>query len=90
MNSSYVDDDSNVLHTPPTSDDDEEHERFPAYKSGKVFKFQLGIIFNNKEMVRDALKEYAMEIKKNVALKKNDGKRTVVKCMDGCKFYVRM
>ncbi|CAL5209006.1 unnamed protein product [Lathyrus oleraceus] len=48
------------------------------------------MMFNNKEMVRDDLKEYAMEMKKNVVLKKKDGKRMVVKCMDGCKFYMRI
>lgn len=81
VNNSDMDDDSGVLRTPPASDDDEEHERFPTYKSGEVFKFQLGMMFSNKEMVRDALKEYAMEMKKNVYLKKNDGKRMVLKCM---------
>ncbi|XP_058784528.1 uncharacterized protein LOC131659338 [Vicia villosa] len=90
VNNSDVDDDSDVLLTPPDSDDDEEHEKFPAYKSGEIFKFQLGMMFNNKEMVRDALKEYAMKMKKNVALQKNDGKRMVVKCIDGCKFYMRI
>ncbi|XP_058776681.1 uncharacterized protein LOC131651009 [Vicia villosa] len=90
VNNSDVDDDSDVLLTPPASEDDEEHEKFPAYKSGEVFKFQLGMMFNNKDMVRDALKEYAMKMNKNVSLKKNDGKRMVVKCMDGCKFYMRI
>ncbi|XP_058733914.1 uncharacterized protein LOC131605589 [Vicia villosa] len=90
VNNSDADDDSDVLLTPPASEDDEEHQKFPAYKSGEVFKFQLGMMFNNKDMVRDALKEYAMKMNKNVALKKNDGKRMVVKCMDGCKFYMRI
>lgn len=90
VNNSDVDDDSDMLHTPSASDDDEEHERFPAFKSGEVFKFQLGMMFNNKEIVGDALKEYAMEMRKNVALNKNDGKRMVIKCMNGCKFNMRI
>lgn len=40
--------------------------------------------------MRDALKDYAMEMKKNVTIKKNDKKRMVVKCMEGCKFYMRV
>ncbi|KAI5437452.1 hypothetical protein KIW84_023529 [Lathyrus oleraceus] len=56
VNNYDVDDDSDLLHTPPASDDDGEHERFPAYKSGEVYKFQLGMMFNNKDMVGDALK----------------------------------
>ncbi|XP_058775811.1 uncharacterized protein LOC131650090 [Vicia villosa] len=79
VNNSIVDDDSDVLLTPPVSEDDEEHEKFPTYKSGEVFKFQPGMIFNNKDMVRCALKEYAMKMNKKVALKKNDGKRMGVK-----------
>lgn len=51
MNNSNVEDDSGVLHTPPVSDDDEEHKKFPSYKSGEVFKFQLGMVFNYKEVV---------------------------------------
>ncbi|KAI5393729.1 hypothetical protein KIW84_060734 [Lathyrus oleraceus] len=78
VNNSDVDDDFDALHTPPASDD-EEHERFPAYKSGDMYKFQLGMMFNNKEMLKDALKEYAMKMKKNVLLKKNYGKRMQAK-----------
>lgn len=39
VNNCNVDGDSDMLHTPPTSDDDEEHERFPAYKSGEASNF---------------------------------------------------
>lgn len=76
------DDDSDVLLTPLDSIDDKEHERFPSYKSGEAFKFQLGIIFSNEQMVMDAFKDYVMEMKKNGVLKKNDGKTMVVKCME--------
>ncbi|KAI5445821.1 hypothetical protein KIW84_013889 [Lathyrus oleraceus] len=37
------------------------------------------MVFNNKVMVRDAIKDYEMEMKKNVDLKKNDGKMMGVK-----------
>lgn len=40
-------------------------------------------------MIRDVVKDYAMENQKNVFIKKNDSKRIVVKYIDGCKFYMR-
>lgn len=40
-------------------------------------------------MIRDVVKDYAMENQKNVFIKKNDSKMVVVKCTDGCKFYMR-
>ncbi|KAI5401297.1 hypothetical protein KIW84_065950 [Lathyrus oleraceus] len=39
VNNCNVDGDSDMLHTPPASDDEEEHERFPAYKSGEASNF---------------------------------------------------
>lgn len=81
--------DSDQLQTPFRSEYDEEYERFPSYKVGEGTKFQLGMIFSNKELVRDAIKEYAM-VERNVYLKKNDGKRMVVRCIEECKFYIRI
>lgn len=49
----------------------------------------MGIVFNSNELIRATIKEYAMEIKENIFLNKNDGKIMVFKCMDGCKFYTR-
>lgn len=63
--------------------------KYPTYKSGQGMKFQLGMMFTNKEMIRDDVKDYAMENQKNVFIKKNDSKRIVVKYTDGCKFYMR-
>lgn len=82
--------DSDQLHTPPVSGDDEEHDKFSAYRSREGFKFQLSMVFNNKDIVRETLIDYAMEMKKNVFIKKNDGKRMVIKCMKGCKFYTKI
>ncbi|KAI5400787.1 hypothetical protein KIW84_065592 [Lathyrus oleraceus] len=56
--------DSDQLHTPPESEDDEEYEMFITYKVDEGTKFQFDMVFNNKELVRDAIKEYAMEEKK--------------------------
>lgn len=32
-------------------------------------KFQLGMMFTNKEVIRDVVKDYGMEIQKNVFIK---------------------
>ncbi|XP_058725212.1 uncharacterized protein LOC131596548 [Vicia villosa] len=84
------DDDSDVLHTPNDSGNDEEHEKFPSYKRGETSKFELGMVFSNKEMVKDAVKDYGMENNKNVVIKKNEAKRMVIKCMEGCNFHMRV
>lgn len=80
--------DSDKLHQPLESRDDEEHAKFSAYKNGEAFKFQSNMVFNNKEIVKEALKDYAIKMKKNVFIKKNDGKRMVINCMEGCKVYM--
>ncbi|KAI5438083.1 hypothetical protein KIW84_023993 [Lathyrus oleraceus] len=57
--------DSDKLHQPLESRDDEGNAKFSTYKSDEDFKFQSDMVFNNKEIVNEALKDYAMEIKKN-------------------------
>ncbi|XP_050919328.1 uncharacterized protein LOC127136857 [Lathyrus oleraceus] len=81
--------DSDHLYTPPGSDDEDEGMKYPTYKFGQGMEFQLGMMFTNKEMIRDAFNDHAMENQKNVFIKKNDSKRIMVKCIDGCKFYMR-
>ncbi|KAI5420022.1 hypothetical protein KIW84_043989 [Lathyrus oleraceus] len=69
--------DFDQLHIPHDSEDEQEYENFPSYESGERIKFQLGMVFNNKYLIRDAIKEYATETMKNVFLEKNVGKRMV-------------
>jgi hypothetical protein len=40
--------------------------------------------------VKDAIKELAMEKKKNIHLAKNDAKRMVAKCLPGCSYHMRI
>lgn len=80
--------DSDYLFTPPKTDDDEV-VKYPTHKSGVGTKFHLEMMFTNKEMIREAIKDCGMENQKNVFIKKNDSKRIVIKCMVGCNFYVR-
>jgi hypothetical protein len=46
--------------------------------------------FNNKKLIREAIKEYAMEKNNNIWIKKNDARRIVVRCDEGCTFYMRI
>ncbi|CAK8544172.1 unnamed protein product [Lathyrus sativus] len=58
--------DSDQLHTSPDNGDDEKKiEKFPSFRSGEGLQFQLDILFNNKELVREAVKDYLMDMKKN-------------------------
>ncbi|XP_058747097.1 uncharacterized protein LOC131620093 [Vicia villosa] len=79
--------DSDELHTPPESDIEDEMPRFPVFKD--TIKFELGMKFKDKLQIRNVVKEYAMEQKKNGVITKNDKKRVVVRCMDGGPFYTR-
>src|ERR1044072_1139692 len=79
--------DSDELYTPPASDDEGDMVRFPKFK--ETAKFEIGMMFKDKMQTRDAVKEYALENKKNLVFKKNDKKRMVAKCMDGCPFHLR-
>ncbi|XP_058783216.1 uncharacterized protein LOC131657882 [Vicia villosa] len=81
--------DEDHLYTPHGSEDEGDVERNPVFKSGGGCAFQLGMMFTDKDTIRDAVKEYGMENQKNVYIKKNDSKRIVVKCMEGCKFHLR-
>ncbi|XP_058753082.1 uncharacterized protein LOC131626267 [Vicia villosa] len=82
--------DSDQLHTPPERGDDVEHEKYPTYRSGEGVNFQLGMVFNIKSIVGEAVREYGMEKNKNIFIKKNDAKRMVILCMERCKFYMRI
>lgn len=54
------------------------------------FKFKLGMVFNNKDVVREALNEYSIYMKENILIKKSDGKRVVINCMEDCKSYMKI
>ncbi|CAI8610236.1 unnamed protein product [Vicia faba] len=59
------DPDFDVLHTPNESCSDEEQDKFPSFKSDSS-KFELGMVFNNKEKVHEVVADYALKMKKNV------------------------
>ncbi|KAI5415683.1 hypothetical protein KIW84_040918 [Lathyrus oleraceus] len=53
--------DSDHLYTPLRSDDENDRMRYPTCKSGQGMEFQIGMMFTNKEMIRDVVKDHAME-----------------------------
>ncbi|XP_058755282.1 uncharacterized protein LOC131628458 [Vicia villosa] len=73
-----ADEDSDQLYTPPNIEDEQEYEHFPNFQSSGTLNFKLDLVFNNKDVIKDAVKEYAMVNNKNVYFKKNDGKMMVV------------
>ncbi|CAK8562082.1 unnamed protein product [Lathyrus sativus] len=79
--------DSDVLQTPPDSDAEGDTTKFPIFR--EPTKLEVRMMFKDKQQIKDAIKEYAMENKKNLVFKKNDKKRMVVKCVDGCPFHIR-
>jgi hypothetical protein len=86
-------DDSDILITPLGSEDDEATVmNFPTFRmpnDGEIIKFEEGMKFTLKSIVKGAVKQYAMERKKSLVLKKNDKERMVVRCEKDCPFYIR-
>jgi len=85
-------DDSDILVTPEGSENDEPtRTKFPKFKmpvGDEVVKFELGMEFTSKGIVKEAVKHYALERKKNLRFTKNDKIRMVVKCLKGCPFNI--
>lgn len=63
---------SNHLHTPSWSDSEDEIEKLKSYILGEgihATKFQLDTMFNNKDVMREAVKNCVMDNTKNVFVK---------------------
>ncbi|CAJ2649101.1 unnamed protein product [Trifolium pratense] len=86
--------DSDVLHTPPESEDEELGHNYPTFKmsDGSIgVQFHKGLTFNNKQQANEAIKEYAMETMKSLYIKKNEKEFMVVKCdHSSCPFHLRI
>ncbi|XP_058765307.1 uncharacterized protein LOC131638779 [Vicia villosa] len=83
---------SDDFDTPQGSEDEGEEHKFPKFKMpdcGDQVRFELGMTFATKSLIRDAVKSFAMERIKNLHFKKNDQKRIVVKCEKDCPFHMR-
>jgi len=84
--------DSEELESPYSSSDDgvgkKKLNKFVLNENEQV-SFQVGQVFANVELIKAAVKEYALQSRKNVYVKKNERKRVIVKCMPKCPFHMR-
>jgi hypothetical protein len=86
--------DSDVLESHDSSEENDrsrkrKRNRFKLGSNNEPVVFEVGQIFANGLLVKDAVKEYGLQNKKNVYLEKNETKRIVVKCSKGCPYYIR-
>lgn len=84
--------DSYDLDTPPGSIEESEVHKYPKFRMPDhcdEVKFELGMTFSTKNVIKDAVKSFALEGKKNLHFKKNDRTRIVVRCEDECPFHMR-
>ncbi|XP_058784134.1 uncharacterized protein LOC131658902 [Vicia villosa] len=79
--------DSDVLRTPPDRDAEDVIKEYPTFK--KSTKLELGMMFKDKVQIKDAIREFALEKNKSLVIKKNDKRRVVIKCIEGCPFHIR-
>jgi len=84
--------DSEELESPYSSSDDgvgkKKLSKFVLNENEQVI-FEVGQVFANVELIKAAIKEYALQSRRNVYVKKNERKRVIVKCMPKCPFHMR-
>jgi hypothetical protein len=90
----FEDEDSDVLESPDSSDEKERSRRkkvnrFKLGTNNEPVVFEEGQIFANAELIKTAVREYALQNKNNVYLKRNEPKRIIVKCMKDCPYHIR-
>ncbi|MCI41649.1 hypothetical protein A2U01_0062882, partial [Trifolium medium] len=73
-----LNEDFDELNTPPGVMMKKKGKNFQP-KLGEGIDFQLTLTFNNNVLIREAVKEYAMEKNIDIWIKKNDAKRIVVR-----------
>jgi len=83
--------DSSVLDSLNSSDSERGKNRSRKFKyaEGDVIHYQLGQTFANAELIRKSVKEHALQVRKNIYLKKNEKRRIIVKCTPTCPFHMR-
>jgi hypothetical protein len=80
--------------SPPNSDGEESTKHgFPMFRQpheGDLVHFEKGQIFRSRSEFKAAVKDYALEQRKNLKLKKNDRSMVLVICDSGCPFYMNV
>jgi len=51
--------------------------------------FVKGQVCSSADLIRTSVREIALQVRKNIYIKKNESKRIVAKCADNCPFYMR-
>ena len=86
--------DSDVLESPDSSEEKEgsrkrKVNRFKLGTNNEPVVFEKGQIFATGLLVKkNAVKDYGLQNKNKVYLKKNEQKRIVVKCMKDCPYHI--
>jgi len=64
-------------------------QKLHRFKLADEITFVKGQVFSSAELVRTSVREFALQVRKNIYIKKNKSKRIVAKCADNCPFYMR-
>jgi hypothetical protein len=84
------DGDSSDLDSQVSSEEECGKKIYPKFKlDDSGVKFRLTQTFRTAELFKAAVKDYALQYRKNVYIKKSDKKRIVVKCTKTCPFHLR-
>ena len=83
--------DSSDLDSICSSDEDTDHgkPKLHKFKLSEEIIFVKGQVFSSAELIRTSVREFALQQRKNIYVKKSERKRVVVKCVEGCPFYMR-
>lgn len=80
------------MDTTRSKDEGVEKKKFSRFRmlaDDTDVQFELGMIFNSKFEVKEAMKTFSMTNKKNLVVKYNDLTRFVVRCMSSCPFLCK-
>lgn len=79
---------------PDGSDGEESSKKnFPMFRQpleGELVHFKKGQVFKSKAQFIAAVRDYALEQRKNLKFVKNDKVRVLVQCVEGCPCYMRI
>ena len=63
---------------------------FKMLSDGKMVKFNLALDFGSNAIAKDAMHNYRLYLVKFIWIDKDDKKRLVVMCKEGCPFHLRI
>jgi len=81
--------DSDDLDNICSSDNGPTKQKLHRFKLIDEITFVKGQVFTSAELIRTSVREFALQVRKNIYIKKNESKRIVAKCVDTFPFYMR-